>query len=209
MQKIILASNSPRRIKILKLLGLRFSVFPSRIREGKITNSNLRQAAKAIALAKARKVADKFPRDVIIAADTIVDFQGRRLGKPKNKQQAKEYLRLLRNKTNRVHTALAMINTLTGLEEVAVESAEIKMRNYSDKEIAEYVANREPLDKAGAYAIQGSGGALIKKVKGDRYAVIGLPVKQLAVMLKKSGLKLPATVISPGYLRRLERKISQ
>ncbi|MGI6377512.1 MAG: Maf family protein [Bacilli bacterium] len=180
---LILASASPRRKEILKLVGLKFQVIPS-----DFTEENLKYTGEKIYLpeklaqAKAQNVSKKHPDDIVLAADTIVIIDNEILGKPKNSLEAQEMLSKLAGEKHLVSTGVCLqkgtkIRSFTSITEV-------EFYPMSAKEIADYVATKEPLDKAGAYAIQGLGAKYIKAINGDFYTVMGLPIAKIIQELK-------------------------
>ena len=194
--KLILASSSPRRIELLRKLGLEFEVMPP-IWETKIISDDPVEVAEYIALEKARAVAGFLTEGIVIGADTIVYVDGRMLGKPKDVEEAKMFLRMLSGKVHDVITGIALINAANNREIVDHEITKVKFRELSDEEINWYVSTGEPLDKAGAYAIQGLGCLFIEKIEGDFFNVVGLPLAKLYVMLKQMGYDI---------LRKIKRR---
>ncbi len=192
MKKIILASNSPRRKTLLSQIGLKFKVIPSNYQENMVSNLSPRELAKRLSRGKAEAVAKiKNNRNsIIIAADTFVVFRNKVLGKPKNRQEARHMLHILSGRQHSVITGYTIIDTATlKIISRAIET-KIYMRPYSEKEISAYLKTGEPFDKAGAYAIQGLGGNLIKKIEGDFFNVMGLPLFELIDDLKKIRVKI-------------------
>lgn len=190
MKPIILASGSPRRIKLLKLSGYNFRVIPSRAEE----KINLRfspvQNVKRLSRAKALDVAAKVSEGIIIAADTVVALRGKILGKPKNKREATIMLSKLSGKEHKVITGITVIDAKTkGIKQTTV-TTKVKFYKLSKKMINRYVATGEPLDKAGAYGIQGKGSFLVDSIKGDYFNVVGLPLNPLNQLLEKFGLNV-------------------
>jgi len=187
---IILASASPRRKELLERIGLKFQVDPSDFPE------NLRQdlppegLVKFISIGKASAVAVRYPDAVIIAADTIGVLQNRVIGKPHTGEQAVEMLHTLSGKTHRVITGLTVLDTGSGRMLTRTVETKVHIKELTPQEIASYVKTGEPLDKAGAYAIQGLGALIVEKITGDYYNVMGLPLKTLADCLKELGIEL-------------------
>jgi len=144
-----------------------------------------KEAIKTLALRKARDVADRVKEGLVIAADTMVLYRGEIFGKPKDLAEAKEMLRTLSGEVHEAITGLAVINVENGKEAVECIKTMVKMRTLTEEEIEGYVATGEPLDKAGAYAIQGRGAALIERIDGCYYNVVGLPLSKLSEMLNK------------------------
>lgn len=191
MKKIVLASNSPRREYLLRLIGLDFVVYPSNIEEDKGEDKKSpKEIVLKNALEKAREVSKFFPSAIIISADTIVVLDGKILGKPKDKESAICMLKKLKGKTHQVFTGLVVWETPENRYFTRVVKSLVKMRDYSMEEIVNYVETGEPMDKAGAYGIQGKGAVLIEKIEGDYYNIVGLPLAPLYLLLKKVGVKI-------------------
>ena len=185
---LILASASPRRQELLTQLGLTFSVLPSHIAEEHPPGPPA-EAIIAVALAKARAVAGRLPQDssaVVLGADTEVVLDGRLLGKPRDAADAARLLRELRGRVHQVITGVALV--APGREEATAVTTEVTMRDFSDAEIEAYVATGEPLDKAGAYGVQGLGAELVASVVGCFTNVVGLPVSTTRRLLESFGV---------------------
>ncbi len=186
--KIILASQSPRRRELLGLMGLTdFAIIPAQGEEDLSAGLPPDKLVEALAAAKAKEVAAQAdPSDVIIAADTIVTLDGKVLGKPHSGEEAFEMLRILSGRTHRVYTGVAV---LQGQRlELLHEATEVVFRPLTEGEISRYIATGEPMDKAGAYGIQGRGALLVEGIRGDYFNVMGLPVCRLGQMLKAFGI---------------------
>jgi len=188
---LILASASPRRRELLSRLGIAFSVRPSSIPE-QHPPGDPADAIAAVALAKARAVARSASGDapaVVLGADTEVVLGGRLMGKPRDAADAVRMLRELRGTHHHVITGVALVGVGTaGSEERLAVTTEVRMSEYSDAEIERYVATGEPLDKAGAYAVQGIGGRLVARVDGCLSNVIGLPLSATRRLLERWGV---------------------
>ncbi|MHA1384352.1 MAG: Maf family protein [Candidatus Helarchaeota archaeon] len=186
MADIILASKSPRRIELLKAMGLKFKIEPSNVIESNFITANLtpEEIAKKIALEKASSVAKNKTDGIIIGADTIVVLNDAILGKPRNKAHAIEMLKKLNNTTHKVITGIAIIK-IRGITLVDSVTTFVTMRKITDDEIIDYVNSKEPLDAAGAYKIQEKGHRFIEKIDGDYENVIGLPLSKFKEMLEK------------------------
>jgi septum formation protein len=182
---IILASGSPRRKELLEKIGLTFKVDPSDSSEFLRLDLPPEGIAKAISLEKALKVASKYSDAVIIAADTFGVFRGKIVGKPATTDEAKLILSKLSGKSHRVITGYTILDTIT--KKVTTHSVETRVyfKKLTSEEIENYVKSGEPLDKAGAYGIQGLGAAMVEKIKGDYYNVMGLPLCALVDSLKR------------------------
>ena len=178
---MILASQSPRRIELMREAGYTFSVIPADIDESPLPGETPFALVERLAKAKARFVASTAaqPDEMVVAADTIVAIDGKKLGKPADVADAKSMLRALSGRTNQVATGVCIVR---GQQiESFVEVTDVSFYELSDAEIDRYVATGEPLDKAGAYGIQGTGGRmLVRGITGDFYNVVGLPIARVA-----------------------------
>jgi septum formation protein len=197
---LVLASSSPRRHALLRYLDLPFVVDPSGIDEDAFAASSPAALAVTLAKAKARDVAARHPEATVIGADTLVDLAGQVLNKPLDGEDAVRMLRMLVGRTHQVHSGIAVWRA--GRCATSLVSTAVRMRPADEATIAAYVASGEPLDKAGAYAAQGLGAALIDAVDGSYLAVVGLPLLALRDLLQASGIAVPADA---GLLARLER----
>lgn len=198
--RLVLASASPRRRKLLAGLGLPFDIVPSALDESLPRGLDARAQAERLALAKARTVAARLrprgARTVVLGADTLVVLEGRPLGKPASRAQARAMLLALRGRAHEVVTAVAAVEVPGGREATASVVSRVVMRRYSAAEVGAYLATGEPSDKAGAYAVQGRGGRLVARVEGCLTNVVGLPVRTTARLLR--GFGLPATAPPRG-----------
>jgi septum formation protein len=143
-----------------------------------------------LALAKALSLVGKFPNAAILGADTVVVLDGRILGKPRDRSDARAMLRTLSGRTHTVYTGLALVDVPTGLRETCCEKSLVTMKRINNEEIDRYLATGEPMDKAGSYGIQGFGAVFIKHIDGCFFNVMGLPVGRLYDMLKDLSKKL-------------------
>ena len=177
MPTLILASQSPRRRALLRQIGLRFRVIPSHTPERIRRNESPRQNARRIAVEKAREVAGRLRRGIVIGADTIVVLDGRILGKPSTPADARRMLRLLSGREHTVFTGFAIIDAQTGRMRAGVEATRVQFRVLGRQEIASYVRAGSPMDKAGAYGIQDDFGAVfVERIRGCYYTVVGFPL---------------------------------
>ncbi len=174
--KLVLASVSPRRRELLATLGIPYEVVAPRYEE-RPTNLSAEAEALHFAEEKARSVADLFPGARILAADTLIECEGEKIGKPSDTEDAKRILKKLFGRTHRLYTAVVLFEVASGVVKRHVERVTVTFRPLSPDEIEAYVATGEPLGKAGGYAIQGEGRRLVSRVQGDEEAVIGLPLK--------------------------------
>ena len=200
MSDIVLASASPRRQQLLAYLDVPFVVDPSTVDEPSHSAPTPAELAGTLARAKAADVAMRHMDAVVIGADTLVDLDGQVLNKPVDQSDAIRMLTLLAGRTHCVHTGIAVWKGDTCLSEVV--TARVTLRAASLPQIEAYVATGEPLDKAGAYAAQGQGAALIERVEGSYLCVVGLPLLALRTLLQAIGVESAA---SPSLLERLER----
>ena len=183
--EIILASQSPRRRELLERMGIRnFRVVSADIDEREEEQLPPEQLVCRLASRKAEAVAEKAPKGaVIIAADTVVSLDGTVLGKPGDKREAFKMLSTLSGNRHQVYTGLCVI--WDGDKRTEYEVTDVTFRELGEKEIEDYIATGEPMDKAGAYGIQGYGALLVERIEGDYYNVMGLPVGRLVQMLRR------------------------
>jgi septum formation protein len=187
--RLVLASGSPRRRQLLETLGLDFDVEPSDIDESRRPEEPPGVYVERIAMEKARAVAaaDR----VVLAADTVVVHEGRILGKPGHPEEARTMLRGLQGDRHEVFTGVAVTSWDDGpVVHPAVDVTEVTFLPMTDDEIADYVSTGEPMDKAGAYALQGAGGRFVESVKGSPFTVIGLPIHLLSRLISHAGLDI-------------------
>jgi septum formation protein len=187
---IILASASPRRKELLEKIALTFKVEPSDFHEDLTSGVKPEELVIDISRGKARAVAAKYPDALIIAADTIGVIRGRIFGKPINALEAVKMLAMLSGKSHRVITGLTVLDSKTQKLISKTVETRVYFKKLSVAEISRYVASGEPLDKAGAYAIQGLGSLLVEKIHGDYYNVMGLPLNALSQILQEFGVRL-------------------
>jgi septum formation protein len=185
--RVVLASSSPRRRELLALVGIAHDIVPADIDESYLPDESPRTHAERLAREKAAVVAAGAPDAVTIGADTIVVVDGDVLGKPRDAAHAAEMLRRLSGRSHRVITAVAAI--WRGATTSAVEEVGVTFRRLSAVEIAAYIATGEPMDKAGAYGIQGYGATIVERVDGDFFAVMGLALNRLVRLLEELGLR--------------------
>jgi len=190
MKTIILASASSRRKELLKKIGLKFKVEPSNYEENISFELEPHELAKSLSLEKAKLVATNHKNTLVIAADTFVVFEGKILGKPRTETEAKEMLETINGKSHSVITGFSIIDTENNKALSRSVETKVHLRELSSNEIDAYVKSREPLDKAGAYAIQGLGSVIVEKIEGDYFNVIGLPLGALTESLKEFGVNI-------------------
>ena len=188
--EIILASASPRREQLLKQIGLVFRIIPSEAAEDKIEATLPEQYVQKCALAKAVMIRQQVnPGDIVIGADTVVVLDGVIYGKPRDTADAKRMLANLAGRTLSVWSGLAVLSS-SGQITRAVETR-VTLTPLSSQQIERYVASGEPMDKAGAYAVQGLGATFVERVDGCYYNVVGLPLQTLTQILTSLGVVLP------------------
>ncbi len=188
--KIILASSSPRRAQLLRQVGIPFRTMEVDVDEG--FSEELSPADHVVSLAKrkAHSAASKLRAGIVLAADTIVLYQGKIMGKPKDAEEAKKMLSWLSGNIHQVYTGLALIDVGKGRMVTGYEVTKVKFHSLSTDFIASYVETGEPLDKAGAYGVQRRGALLVEKVDGCFYNVVGLPLSKLLTLLQELGYGL-------------------
>jgi septum formation protein len=191
----LLASASPRRLDLLRGIGLTPTVMPSNVHEESAPGERPTETVRRLAEAKGRQVAGRLDDDpsvcyVVLAADTAVVIDDRALGKPRDAKEAEEMLRLLRGRTHEVLTGVFLLRTDDGRATCGVDSSRVRFREYEDRDIHAYVQSGEPMDKAGAYAIQGGGSILVAALEGSWSNVVGLPLERLPGWLEQIGVRL-------------------
>lgn len=184
---LVLASASPRRKELLRQAGISCRIIISKVREV-ITKTNPEEVVQELSLQKARAVSEKIEKGIIvIGADTVVALDGRIMGKPLDEADAARMLKSLQGRTHQVYTGVTLC-VRKGTKELVhtfTERTEVEMYPVTDREIREYIATGEPMDKAGAYGIQGHAGVFVKRISGDYNNVVGLPIARLYQELKK------------------------
>ncbi len=186
MRRLILASGSPRRAELLRNAGIEFHAAPANLGEDQLPGEAPLDYCRRVACDKARAVAAQFPAEPVLGADTIVVVDGEILGKPRDAAEARAMLRQLSGGWHEVMTGVCLI--ANGREQVEAEITRVQMIAMSDEEIAAYAAAGEPMDKAGAYAIQGGASRWIPRIEGCYFNVVGLPVPRVYAMLKRAGI---------------------
>lgn len=183
-KRIILASESPRRAELLRQIGLSFEIKPSAVDEGKKPKESLDAYVKRVALSKAELAARNVNDALIIAADTIVVINKKKLGKPESPESAITMLKKLSGRCHTVITGVAVIDAVKNKRVTKAVSTKVWFKKLSDEEIKEYVKSNEPLDKAGGYGIQGKAAMFVKRIEGDYFNIVGLPLNTLYEMLR-------------------------
>lgn len=182
MTDIILASASPRRSELMTLAGFRFDVICADIDEIVPEKALPQEVVMSLALQKAQAVAKDHRKSAVVGSDTVVALDGKILGKPRSEKEAAEMLRSLSGRIHKVYTGVAIVcgEKVTSF----FEETEVEFYPLTDQEILDYVATGEPMDKAGAYGIQGRGAVLVKRINGDYFNVMGLPISKVYRELK-------------------------
>ena len=189
---LILASASPRRSDCLKKLGLDFTVCPANICEALLPDELAPESVVRLSRDKAAKIQEEYPEAIVIGGDTVVSMDDEVLGKPSDEKHAVEMLLCLSGQTHTVFSGLAV--AMPSGEIVSdFSSTQVRFRTFGRKFAQSYVATREPMDKAGAYAIQGKGASLVKNYEGSYSNIVGLPIDALKDLLQKSGFPLDSS----------------
>ena len=203
-RELVLASTSPRRRELLSCLGIDFRVVPPSTLENMLPHETPREMVERLALSKALSVARPLSSGLVIGADSVVVLDGRVLGKPVNNAQARDMLRSLRGREHRVMTGLALVDAANQDTRVTSESSLVTMRDYTDDQLEAYVASGEPMDKAGAYAVQDRVFRPAERLEGCYTNVMGLPLCSLVNMIQDAGLE-----VRSGQYKEVTRKCSQ
>jgi septum formation protein len=191
--RLILASGSPRRRQLLEQLGLAFEIRPSDVDERLLAREGPTEAAERLARAKAEHRADS--GSLTLGCDTLVAHGDAVLGKPDSAREAAAMLERLSGEEHTVYTGIALASA--GRVESAVEATRVWFRHLTASECAEYAATGEPLDKAGAYGIQGFGAAIVDRIEGDYFNVMGLPIRRLLQLLEAFGCRYAFGTLQP------------
>ena len=189
-RRLTLASASPRRYELLRMLGVDFTVIPSGFEEESDSSVPVGELVERNSLGKASDVARRTKEGLVIGADTVVALDGKVYGKPSDIDDARRMLRTLAGRTHKVYSGVAVVRAEDGESKTAGAVTEVTFIPLSDEQIDRYFDMIEPLDKAGAYAIQGPGGVIIEKISGCYYNVVGLPLTVLDRLLSHFGEKL-------------------
>lgn len=183
---IVLASQSPRRAELLRMLGFQFDVVPADIDETYFNHESGPVHAERLAREKAELISNLRPDAIVIGSDTVVVLGDDVLGKPRSKEEAVEMLLRLQGRTHFVATGIAVAVPGHQLSH-SIETVDVKFRSFDRRRAEAYVETGEPMDKAGAYGIQGYGASLVEWVRGDYFAVMGLPLQRMIMMLERLG----------------------
>ena len=185
--RVVLASSSPRRRQLLDLIGIAHEVRPANIDETMRAREVPRRHAERLAREKATKIATRDPDLITIGADTVVVINRKVLGKPRDEAEA---IHMLSQLSGREHTVITAVAVARGKKlRSAIEEVQVRFRRLHDDEIKAYVATGEPMDKAGAYGIQGYGATIVECVEGDYFAVMGLPLARLVSLMRDLGVR--------------------
>ena len=185
MERIVLASGSPRRREIMEKYNIDLIVEKSNVDENINRGETPEQVSMTLSLIKALDVSNRFPKDIVIGADTIVVVDGKILGKPKGKEDAYDMLNMLSGRIHEVITGVALIKADMNIKIIDYEKTRVKFRKLTDDMIYRYIGTNEPFDKAGAYAIQGVGQILVENIDGCFFNVVGLPLTKIDKLLSK------------------------
>jgi septum formation protein len=192
MRKVILASSSPRRKELLAKTGLKFTVDPGDYEEDMTLKLKPVELAKFLSRGKAESVAKRYKDAIVIGADTFIAYKNEVMGKPHTPARAIARLTQLNGKAHSVITGFTIIDTKTGKNISRAIESKVVLRKMTSREIVAYVKTGEPLERAAGYAIQELGSVFIKKVEGDFFGVIGLPIYELVQELKRFGVDVVA-----------------
>ena len=185
--RVVLASASPRRRQLLNLIGITHEVRPSNIDETMRPREAPRRHAERLAREKATAIASRDPDLVTIGADTVVVINRKVLGKPRDEAEA---IHMLSQLSGRLHTVITAVAVARGKKlRSSIEEVSVKFRRLREDEIQAYVATGEPMDKAGAYGIQGYGATIVERIEGDYFAVMGLPLVRLTALMRDLGIR--------------------
>ena len=195
---LVLASSSPRRRQLLHDLGVSFRVDSSDAGETVQPGMPIASVVTELALAKARDVARRHPGALIVAADTLVGLGTRILGKPGGPDDARDMLRALSNHRHRVYTGLVALDAATHMYESRLVETDVYFRELTEPEIGAYLLTDEPFDKAGAYGAQGTGSVFVRRIDGDYFNVVGLPLAELNDLLRSFGACLICRRLQAG-----------
>ena len=189
-KRIILASTSQRRYELAKQMGLMFEMMPSRYEEDMSVKISPNKLAMILAKGKAKDVADRVKKGIVIGIDTFIVFKNKMMGKPKSAAHAYKMLKSFSDKKIKVYSGIAIIDAETKKEQTDYVVSEVKFSKMTDKEIKTYIATKEPLDKAGAFGIQALGSIFVEKVSGCYFNIVGFPIDHIYKNLKKFGVNI-------------------
>ena len=193
---LVLASASPRRAQLLAMLGFEFDILPAEVDETPRAGEPSLYYAERLAREKAEAVARIRPDALVVGSDTLVVIDGEILGKPRDRDEAVEMLLRLQGREHRVETGIAIVAP-GGRMESAVEGVRVRFRPFDRETAEDYTATGEPMDKAGAYGIQGYGATLVEEIEGDYFAVMGLPVGRMIELFRGLGWRYDFRGLAP------------
>jgi len=198
LPSLILASNSPRRSELLRQTGIEFRVIPSDAFELHHDQLTAREISQINAYRKARSVAKRFPDALVLGADTVVNVDAEIFGKPANLEQAYEMIEKLQGRTHTVVTGVCLLHLRSHRQRILSDSTSVTFRQLDAVKIRKYLTQVNPLDKAGAYAIQEHGQDLVERISGSHSNVVGLPMEKLSIELRSWGtIQEPYKMFSP------------
>lgn len=200
-RRLVLASGSPRRRDLLASLGLQFEVDVSDASEDMPEGVEAPGVVVLLAEAKARAIESRHPDALVVGADTLVELDGAVFGKPRDAAEASHMLQALSGRDHRVYTGLALLDTSTSDLSTSVVETSVRFRSIALDEIDSYTATNEPMDKAGAYGMQGLGGVFVEQIIGDYWNVVGLPLRALNELLENAGCCLICRALHAGRMR--------
>jgi len=183
MKPFVLASQSPRRKQLLEQVGLTFTIIPSEVEEKILNTDSPEEVVASLAHQKAMDVFSRHSDQLILAADTVVTIDEMILGKPVNKQEAKNMLQQLSGRDHHVLTGVTLLSK--NKQMTFVEKTHVHFYPLTNEEITSYISSGEPFDKAGGYGIQGLGSTLVEKINGDYFTIVGLPIAKVVRALKE------------------------
>jgi nucleoside triphosphate pyrophosphatase len=200
-KSLVLASGSPRRIELLSDAGFRFEIVRPTVSEKTDPHLTARELTGWNALRKGMEVAKRYPRDIVLAADTVVAFNDEIIGKPNDLTDAVRILRRLNGQTHHVYSSVFISHLAAGRVELFCELSQVHFLKLNQSQIRSYLAKIDPLDKAGAYAAQGHGAEIVERIDGSYSNVVGLPMEQTITALRKFGIyptRTPPSPLSPA-----------
>lgn len=200
---LVLASKSARRISLLSALGIPFRVMPVRFRE-RFPALPPEESARLIAWTKAEQARKLVPSGIVLTADTLVALNGRMFGKPRTRREARAMLGRLAGRTHRVCTAIVLMDARTGNAVIGSQVSGVTIRRLSRKDITDYVATGEPMDKAGAYGVQGLGGKLVSRIRGEYYNVAGFPLRLFSSLAGRFGVPVSRKKVRELLAKRMK-----
>lgn len=189
-QRLILASTSPRRKELATAMGLDFEIIPSDYEEDMSLDISPEELVKTFSYGKAKSVADKLHEGIVIGVDTIACIKNKKLGKPKNKEEAFRMLKNLSNNYHEVYSGVCLIDAKTKKIIQDFEVTKVKFKKLEDNEIKSYIETGDPMDKAGSYGVQGLASIFVERIDGCFFNVMGLPIQNLYNNLKKIGVNI-------------------